>query len=346
MRVPMRGAELTARSRRSGGKVSNKDSRRTGGVPPERAADPVRRLPSPEHESAASPTGQPASALPSAARWRWLKTWWGRLVGVAVGVGAIAGAITTVESLRPDPDPVDFAAITSSQVTRPEQLSNFKPTVRLRSETSAVTTDTTEPTRPVPISAPPLRVPPIVGLSDLSRAQLYDDIRAQEVLSGFALPELPPSPPMSAPNEPGQGARAFSVVAVNAVDENGDPVPAQEAAEELADRLGTVRTTPTSEGEDPLGMRVTVNLDIEGLRDQPLLLYWRLVQAGETPVPHAWAEWFPAAEVIPTSERDSGFATTWVPLPVAPGPYRAEVVLMQESSNAQLISQLTEPFGG
>jgi hypothetical protein len=330
-------------------------------------------------------------------------------------------------SLGPEPDPVDRAVITSFQVTGPEQLSGFNPTVMISprrsataapgppdpfesepgtplgpgraeparfletaepvasapavttgaeqsnsapatgasetpgtggtptspystgSGTSAVTTDTTEPSMATSISAPPPGVPPIVGLSDRLRAQLYDDIRAQEVLGSFALPErapVSPPPPPNPKNAPGQLSRPFSLVTVDAVDENGNPVPPQEAAKQLAVRLAMVRSTPTPEGQDPLGMRVTVNLEIEGLRDQTLLLYWRLVQAGPTQVPGAWAEWVPAAEIIAASERDGGFATMWVPLPDEPGPYRAEVVLMQESSSARLNSQLTEPFGG
>jgi hypothetical protein len=166
------------------------------------------------------------------------------------------------------------------------------------------------------------------------------------VLGRFALPEFPSVPPQSEPNAPDLRSRIIAITIVDAVDENGSPVPPQKAAEQLAARLATVRSTPTREGQDPLGMRLTVNLEIEGLRDQTLLLYWRLVQGGPAPVPGAWAEWIPAAELIATSERDGGVATIWVPLPEEPGPYRAEVVLIQESSNAQLNSQLTEPFGG
>jgi hypothetical protein len=415
---------MTARSRRSGERDSKKDDRRVGGAPPAHTAGPVKRPPPARGSAASSTSGQPAPAPAAAARWGWLKTRWGRLIGIAVGVAAIAGAITTVVSLWPKPEPVDHAAITSLQVTGPEQLSSFEPTVTIgarrsgtaapgppgpsgpesgtlpgtgsaepagfrgtagpatpapavttgteqsnsapatsASETTATEGTSTGPSSPGPgtsavtiepstgtsPSPPPPEAPPIVELSDQLRAQLYEDIRAQEVLRRFVLPQIapvPPPPPPGQPDAPNSPARAISIVTVDAVDENGDPVPPQEAAEQLAARLSTVRSAFTPEGKDPLGMRVTVNVEIQGLRDQTLLLYWRLIQAGPTPVPGVWAEWVPAAELTASTERDVGFATMWVPLPEEPGPYRAEIIMTQEASNAPLTSQLTEPFGG
>ena len=330
----------------------------------------------------------------------WLKTWWGRLVGLAAGIGIIAGAITAVVGLLPEdkpppgPDPVDRATINGVQLTGPEPLSSFDPVLTIgdasatettagllaplsttgsapsssevpptssaptttgttatgspETGTTTATTDTTTGTTAStssPTEGPILTdVPPIVGAPSRLLDQLYADIRRQEVLDIFALPELLPVPP--APPKPDElRSRAIPVLAVDLVDENGDPVAPQEAASRLAGRLASVRSTPTPEGEDPLGMRAVVDLEFEGLQEQAVLLHWRLVPAGDTPVPEPWAEFIVAAELVASAERDFGVATLWVPLPEEPGPYRAEVVLSSADGTAQFDSEFTQTFG-
>jgi hypothetical protein len=152
------------------------------------------------------------------------------------------------------------------------------------------------------------------------------------VLGSFAIPPvIPPT---------------LYVLTIDAVSEDGQQVAPQEAAKRLAVRLSTVRSAHTGTKRDPLGMRVTVNLEVEGLRGQVLILYWHLVQTGPTPVPDAWADWIPAARIVASTDRDAGFSTMWVPLPKERGPWSAEIALMQQSNNAPLFDQVAGPFGG
>jgi hypothetical protein len=170
------------------------------------------------------------------------------------------------------------------------------------------------------------------------RDRLLDEIRVQPALDRFVLPGDPPDPPPP-------GLRPVPFLAQDAVDEHGDPVPPEVAAQRLVARLETVRSLPTPEGLDPLGVRTTVNLEVEGLRGEALLLYWRLVADGAAPIPAEWLSWVPAYELTAGTERDTATVSVWVPLPEAPGPYRAELVVMHEPENSPLTSHLTESFG-
>ena len=166
------------------------------------------------------------------------------------------------------------------------------------------------------------------------RERIYGDMRRATVLDRFALPDGITTLPEAIP---------FTIQ--EAVSEEGDPLPPEEAARNLAARLEQVRSVPTEGGRDPLGVRVTVDLEMEGLRGENLLLYWRLLPAGgTTPVPDVFAQATPAFRLTPGSELDSATLDVWVPLPEAPGPYAVDLLVMHEAPSAPLESFRSEPF--
>ncbi|MGY1712009.1 hypothetical protein ACI8AC_21125 [Geodermatophilus sp. SYSU D00758] len=130
------------------------------------------------------------------------------------------------------------------------------------------------------------------------------------------------------------------------VDAQGQPVPATVAAERLASRLDVVRSVPKAGRRDPVGVVATINFEVEGLRGRSLVLYWRLLPAGEgVVVPDQWAQPTPAARLTAGTESDTGVLEIWVPLPAAGGQYTLDLFVLIEPEHAQLASFRTDPFG-
>jgi hypothetical protein len=141
---------------------------------------------------------------------------------------------------------------------------------------------------------------------------------------------------------PGRG----QVVSTNhfAADQNGHPLPVQEAARNLAARLEQARSVPNQGKRDALGVRVSVNLELRGLRGVDLYLYWRLLSAGSNPVPQNLAAATPAYVITAGTDLDSASVDDWVPLPEDPGPYKVELLVTDGTDAAPLDSFRSEPF--
>jgi hypothetical protein len=200
---------------------------------------------------------------------------------------------------------------------------------------------TTEPTTFAPTTAPtsssdsPVQAPPaILDVPIDVREQLNDAIVSSPVLEGFVLPDDLPDIP---------GLVAFALQ--NAVGEQGQPIPTEEAAQNLSARLERVRTVPSGGRRNPLGVRATVDLEMEGLRGVDLFLYWRLQSAGgATPVPDLWAQATPAFRLTPGTTLDSASVDVWVPLPRAQGPYVLDFLVIHDPQEAPLESFRSDPF--
>ena len=82
-------------------------------------------------------------------------------------------------------------------------------------------------------------------------------------------------------------------------------------ARNLTARLEQMRSVPQEGRRDPLGVRVTVDLELQGLRGVDLY---------------------------------SASVDAWVPLPEAPGPYRLELLVTDGTAAATLDNLHSEPF--
>jgi hypothetical protein len=119
----------------------------------------------------------------------------------------------------------------------------------------------------------------------------------------------------------------------------------EEAAERLVELFGEVRTTADQSGgnSEPLGAVVTANVELVGLRGEPVLLSWSIWQVGGTE--RLYGQWLttnPAYQLTATRERDTTAVNLWIPLPTAPGPYLVRLDLMLGGS--PLTSEDTHPF--
>ena len=138
-------------------------------------------------------------------------------------------------------------------------------------------------------------------------------------------------------------------LATDITDSHGNPLPPAVAAARLAARLDAGRSIAVHgklHGKrDPVGALVTVNMELEGLRSQPLLLLWRLFPAnGASHLPDGWWKTTAAYQLTPSTDHDSASLDMWVPLPKGKGRYTLSVLVALESKGAPLTSYDTAAF--
>lgn len=169
-------------------------------------------------------------------------------------------------------------------------------------------------------------------------AQFIRDLIRQQALSGYDLRELvdpePPSP-----------HKFVYFTVAQQPDKHGNPLPPAVAAKRLAARFAAGRSAPLHGKRDPVGALVTVNMDLQGLRGQHLLLFWRLFpKAGTRPLPHGWWKTTVAYRLTPGTDHDSASVDMWVPVPKAKGPYTINLIMALEGNDARLASYDTAAF--
>lgn len=170
-------------------------------------------------------------------------------------------------------------------------------------------------------------------------AQRIRDLIRQRALSGYDLRELVASAPSPTPGQ------ALPVVLPEPTDPQGNPLPLAVAAKRLAARFDAGRSAPLHGKRDPVGALVTVNMDLQGLRGEHLLLFWRLFpEDGTRPLPHSWWKTTLAYRLTPDTDHDSASLDMWVPVPKAKGPYTINLIMALESNDARLASYDTAAF--
>ena len=107
------------------------------------------------------------------------------------------------------------------------------------------------------------------------------------------------------------------------IDEDGNPVAPEVAAARVVELLGETRTVDAGAGKrEPLGAVVDVNVELEGLRGQPVLLSWSIwQQGGETRLFENWLGTTAVYQLEDTSDHDTASFDLWVPTPREPGSY-------------------------
>jgi hypothetical protein len=131
-----------------------------------------------------------------------------------------------------------------------------------------------------------------------------------------------------------------------AIDSQGQAVTPAVAAERIVTVLKETRTVRRRADHkvEPLGMRVGVNVEVFGLRGQPLRLSWSVLQrSGSVPLPDPWLSSTVGYRLQPSSDRDTGTLDFWVPLPKASGQYYVSLILT--SNGTALTSAESKDFG-
>jgi hypothetical protein len=123
------------------------------------------------------------------------------------------------------------------------------------------------------------------------------------------------------------GVESMAVAA--SVDLDGNPVPPDVAAQRVVQILRDAR----SDGDEPLGVVVAADLELIGLRDDPVFLTWQMWQYGGTTRLHDdWLNENLAYRLEPSTNHDSATLDMWIPLPADPGPYFVRVALTHAGS--------------
>lgn len=112
--------------------------------------------------------------------------------------------------------------------------------------------------------------------------------------------------------------------------------------------LGTGSQSGGSQGGSgshlqPLGELVSADLELAGLKGQPVFLSWSIFpENGSTQLSGKWLGEFVSYRLVATTEDDTGTVTMWIPLPKQRGPYF--IHLMLETGTADLASADSGPF--
>ncbi len=105
----------------------------------------------------------------------------------------------------------------------------------------------------------------------------------------------------------------------------------------------TRTVTSPHKAPEPVGELVSVNLELIGLKGQPVFLSWSIYQVGgKVNLYGDWLRNFVAYRLQATTDDDTGSVMMWVPLPKTPGPYFLRLTL--STGNTSLASDDTGTF--
>jgi hypothetical protein len=136
-----------------------------------------------------------------------------------------------------------------------------------------------------------------------------------------------------------------TVVAAKCLSPDGKPVEPAVAAERVLQVLHDARTTQSTgeEPPEPLGVVVSSDVELIGLRGRPVTLSWEMWQTGGGVRLHGdWLNSNLAYRLQAVTDHDTVTTDMWVPLPKPPGPYFVRVDI--NSGNTRLASADSEPF--
>jgi hypothetical protein len=86
-------------------------------------------------------------------------------------------------------------------------------------------------------------------------------------------------------------------------------------------------------------------MELEGLRGETLVLYWRLSPTQEAaPLPAVWAQVTPACLMKPGSQLDSASVDIWIPLPDQIGPFVLDFIVGKLPEGIALTTNRTDSF--
>jgi hypothetical protein len=125
-----------------------------------------------------------------------------------------------------------------------------------------------------------------------------------------------------------------------ATNATGDLIPENRVAPRLLSLLKSWRTSPTG---DPLGVLVSFDVELLGLRDKDVLVRWSIWKtSGGQPLFGPWLSRNVAYRLKASAEEDATTQDIWVPLPKSGGSYFVRLILTADGNN--LASGRTRTF--
>lgn len=306
-----------------------------------------------------------------------VRRWWNGVTKAVLGAGALASAVAAMVSLWPDPDEADSAKLAAVRITSEVPFSEY----RQRLVSSHATGDDSVGARPWgatayrPVvhrtdqAAPATEAPG----EDITEAPPEDATEPPSMPTSPSAylpptsgpPAAPPSPESEsdapavittpvAPGRPLQGIVAEACQGLNMRESDcaepmtvlaavgNPPAPRGEAVQHLVELVKQARKAPTGQSE-PLGVVVAVDVELTGLRNEPVRLSWSMWQRGGAHRLHGeWLNTNLAYHLTATSNRDTASLDFWIPLPPEPGPYFIRSILTSDGNTIASID--SEPF--
>jgi hypothetical protein len=127
--------------------------------------------------------------------------------------------------------------------------------------------------------------------------------------------------------------------------QDGKPVDPEVPAERIVELLRDTRraSDDVSGASEPLGVIVTADIELLGLRGRPVLLSWEMYQQeGARRLHGDWLNTNLAYRLVAEAESDATTQDIWIPLPRPAGPFFVRVLAKVDGT--RLDSEDSEPF--
>jgi hypothetical protein len=275
------------------------------------------------------------------------------------------GPYAAVRHLQPDPttnSPTDPATDTSAQESPSSDTTASTSTDTSSTDTSSTDTSSTDTSTP----GPPTTTG--VGARSSSEGFVVPSTFQQEQFSAYAQEVLEFAEAQDSGRKPcevnsqtnsddcikliplsGSISKLIPLIGSISLDPKGNPVAPAVAAQRVVELLRDARSTGREPqgGEEPrrepLGVVISADLELAGLRGKPVLLSWSMWQQdGRKRLYGNWLNRNLAYRLEATTDRDTTSLDLWVPLPKSPGPYFIRVNLA--AAESLLASADSQPF--
>jgi hypothetical protein len=123
---------------------------------------------------------------------------------------------------------------------------------------------------------------------------------------------------------------AAQFVAGAATDSKGNPIPVRDAGRRLNSLLRKTRKTAAG---DPLGVLVSADIELLGLRNEEILLRWEIWRPSGQRLSPDWLSRNVAYRLTASAEEDATSQEFWVPIPKGGGSFYVKLTLTADGSN-------------
>jgi hypothetical protein len=231
-----------------------------------------------------------------------------------------AQADATGDTSAPEPEP---SSPSSDTAPEPTPSSSDDTTASSSGSTSSTPSTTGPPTEPE-LMTPLMEIGPPAGSRQV-------EVREQLVRVMRKLRADDPSPAWDDCSQDLSTCPALPAMRSMAYGPDGKPVPPEVAAERVLEVFRDTRTSSEESGpSEALGVFVTVDLELVGLRGREVKLSWLMYGGGKGRDKRLHGNWLNDNLVYslkPQSEDDTTIAAIWIPLPRSAGPFRVHVLL-------------------
>ncbi|MFC7535242.1 hypothetical protein [Actinoplanes sp. GCM10030250] len=264
---------------------------------------------------------------------------WAGFAGIAVALATVITGIAAVPVLWPDPDIEDSAKFISVRFVKNIALSEYRQRVSppraaamTRPRVAAYLvepSDEPEPTDPpdddggASEPAEPSLEPPVEPSSE---GPVREPARSPSAGGVTSQIENECFEQLAAADCTGYVTTVAALMMLENTAPNGVPLPPDQAAAEVATVVKSARKAARKPGKgkrrETLGVVVTAEVELGGLRKRQALVSWSMWQQdGGTPLNDRWRRSNAVVQLTAGSNRDTASFDFWVPLPKARGEY-------------------------